>query len=231
MASNNLLNRGTTKVYNCIENYVNINVQDVPISYVDNLEFYRCIKDNFPLDPIRYNNIEKVKDLYRLYCEIIPGMYKWRERKIFIKEEKKYDFSLLLAELLHSKSITQGYKTIADWIKEGLPHYLEKILCQLCNITYTESEHKKYFIIWEQVHQKYNDLNVLYAIIFAENINITKSILKAIFNYNKEDILEITFEEKQKGFYIQLLIHNFLGGFIFSSLFSNFIWTNFFSKH
>ena len=113
---------------------------------------------------------------------------------MFIKNEAKFDFSLLLAELLHSKSITKGKQTISKWLSEGLIHYLGKVLCELCGINYIDSGHRDYFIIWEKIHKKFN-LEVLRTIIFSEDIIITIRILKHIFKYEGENVLELTFDE------------------------------------
>ena len=121
-------------------------------------------------------------------------MFKWKEEKIYIKIVAKFDYSLLLAELLHSKSITKSKVWIRKWLSEGLIHYLAKILCKMCNINYIESGHSDYYITWEKIHKKY-DLEVLKTIIFAEDIKITIGILKNIFKYEKDDILNLTFKE------------------------------------
>lgn len=178
------------KVIKCIKNYLDIDVSDVPVSYVDTISFYKCIKENYKLSSETYQDIELVKERYKLLCEIIPGLYKWKDEKVYIKNEAKSDFSLLLAELLHSKSITKGNIQIRKWFSEGLIHFIEKILCELCDINYVESGHRDYFIIWEKIYNKYG-LEVLKSIIFAEDIKITIGIMKHIFRYENNDILEI----------------------------------------
>lgn len=127
---------------------------------------------------------------------MIPGLYKRREKKIYIKKEKKRDFCLLLAELLHSISIMQHHNEIEDWINEGLIHYLTKILCKKCKIQYIQSEHHKYFEIWKKIHQKYG-LEVLLTLLKSQDIRITKRLLNYMFNYEKDDILEISFEKSK----------------------------------
>jgi len=179
------------KVINCIKNNLNIDVSEVPISYMDNIDFYKVIKQNYKLSSETYQNIELVKERYKLLCEIIPGLYKWKDEKVYIKNEAKFDFSLLLAELLHSKSITKRNTQIRKWFSEGLIHYLEKILCELCDIRYIESGHRDYFVIWEKIYNKYS-LDVLKTIIFAEDLKISIGIMKHIFHYEKDDILKIS---------------------------------------
>lgn len=84
-----------------------------------------------------------------------------------------------------------------DWIKEGLPHYLARILCEKCKIPYSESRHQQFFPIWKIIHEKYN-LSVLTTIIYAKNIRITKNMLKNILNYEKDDILEISYQKAKE---------------------------------
>ena len=146
---------------------------------------------------MEYHDIEQIKRRYHLYCEIIPGLYKWKDKIIYIKKKERFDLSLLLTELIHAKSITQGKKYIEDQIKEGLPHYLAKLLCVKCSIPYKESAHRIYFQIWERIHKKFN-LKVLVKILFTNNIAISIEILKNIFNNEKKDILEIPFEKAMK---------------------------------
>ncbi|MHA1491256.1 MAG: hypothetical protein ACTSRI_16600 [Promethearchaeota archaeon] len=105
--------------------------------------------------------------------------------------------SLVLSELLHAKSITQGNKEIEDWIREGLPHYLAKMLCIKCGISYSESRHQQYFSLWEKLNEKY-ELYTLSTIIYAKDIRITRSFLKTIMNYLHDDILEISFQKAKE---------------------------------
>jgi len=98
-----------------------------------------------------------------------------------------------LVELLHSKSITQGRIDIEDWLREGLPHYLSKNLCQTHDIHYKESAHDVYNELWERIHVKYG-LRVLRKILYSDDIKITMELLKKIFNYDKNDILEIPYD-------------------------------------
>ena len=182
------------EVINCIKKYLSLDVSDVPVLYVNNFKFYKCIKQNYKLSSESYQDVESIKERYKFLCVSIPGLYKWKDEKIYIKNEAKFDFSLLLAELLHSKSITKGKSQIRKWLSEGLIHYLEKILCENCNINYIESGHSDYFIIWEKIHKKYN-IEVLKSILFAEHLLITIELLKQIFRYKKNDILNIPFDE------------------------------------
>jgi len=125
---------------------------------------------------------------------MIQGLYKWSEKQLYIKFTAKLDSSLLLAELLHSKSITQGNNRIRKWISEGLIHYITKILCYKCELQYNESGHSDYFIVWEKIHQSY-DLDILTTIAFSQDIKISMVLLKNIFRYKKDDIMEIQFEK------------------------------------
>jgi len=125
---------------------------------------------------------------------MVPGFYKWKEKKIFIKEAFKSDFSLLLVELLHSKSITQGNSYIKPWISEGLPHFLAKVLCNKCNIDYSDSGHQIYFSIWAQLYNLHG-ITKLRDILYVDDINVSIGKLKQIFRYNYNDILEISFEK------------------------------------
>lgn len=181
-------------VYRCINSILDLNVTDVPIKYVDPFHFYKKIKSNYPLPKPLYEDVGFVKEHYQLICEIIPGIYKWKERSVIIKNEHIGDFSLLLTELLHSKSITQNHKEIQDWLKEGIPHYLAKYLCMKCKIPYSKSEHSEYFQFWEKIHEKYG-LDTIKTILYAEDIRISISIMKTILNYSKNDILSLSFEE------------------------------------
>lgn len=194
MTLNSYFNQYKEKVIECTQHYLDLDVRDVPTFYVDNIQFYKCIKNNYQLSSESYNDMELIKERYKLLCEMIQGLYKWKEKKIYIKKEVKYDFSLLLAELLHSKSITQGKNWIRKWISEGLIHSLAKILCNKCDIMYIESGHSDYFVIWERIHERYN-LEVLKTILFSQDLRISIEILKHIFRYEKDDILEITFKK------------------------------------
>ncbi len=184
-------------VYLCIEKYLKINVRDVSISHLNEIEFLRCIKSNINLSLEFFEDIQTLKEFYIEFCKRIPGLYKWREEKIFIKEKEKADMSLVLSELLHAKSITQGNKEIEDWIREGLPHYLAKMLCMKCGIFYSESRHQQYFSFWEILNEKYG-LYTLSTILYAKDIRITRSFLKTILNYPDDNILEITFQKAKE---------------------------------
>jgi len=182
-----------SKALNCIKKWLDLDLAEVPILYVDNFEFYKVIKSNYMIEQEYYNNIESLKLRFRYLCEIIQGLYKWKEKSVYIKSNFKTDLSLLIAELLHAKSITQGHHFIKAWIREGLPHYLAKIISQKCNITYNESGYKIYFPIWELLLNKYN-INVLKTIFFSDDLKVSIRILKSIFNYNKDDILELSYK-------------------------------------
>jgi hypothetical protein len=71
-----------------------IKTDDVPIFYLNSLEYYKCIKSNSTLPNSYFENIEFVKQLYINACEITPGMYKYKEKKIVIKSENNKDFGL-----------------------------------------------------------------------------------------------------------------------------------------
>ena len=172
---------------------MNIDVRDVPIIYVGDFEFYKYIKRNFSLEPERYEDVDQVKQRYRLYCELIPGLYKWKEKAVIIKKNRKSDISLLLVELLHSKSITQGKPYIEDWLREGLPHYLSKLICEKQSIPYAPSAHDIYFRMWKEIHERHG-IQVLKKILYVDEIRLTLEILKKIFTYDKDDILEISFQ-------------------------------------
>lgn len=194
MSLNSFFKNLKEKVFICIENHLDINVREVPILYVNNFDFYKCIKSNYKFNPEDYVNVEIIKSQYKILCEVISGLYKWKEKSIYIKEEARLNFSLLLAELLHSQSITQGKSYIEEWISEGLPHYLTKIFCKNCSIKYIESGHQEYFPLWEKVHKKH-DLIVLKTILFSEDIIITENLLKFIFEYEGKDMLQLSFKK------------------------------------
>ncbi len=191
MVSNSPTQENIEIVYNCINLHLKINTRNIPLLYVNLHEFYLCLKSNIQ---VLVNNPQLLRELCLHYCEIIPGLYKYREKTVFIKNSHKYDLCLLLTELLHAKSIFQHHKSTEDWIKEGLIHLVAKILCEKCNIEYIPSGHSHFFVIWEHIYREH-DLNLLRNIIFAEDIRITKSFLKNLFNYHKDNILEISFEE------------------------------------
>ena len=125
------------------------------------------------------------------------GLYKWKEKSIFIKKDSKYDFGLLLVELIHSQSITQGNPKIKKWISEGLPHFLAKKFCESCGIYYRESGYRKYISFWKDI-SKHFDVTLLKSTLFRTTINQAISELNQIFNYQKSDILEIDFKEAIK---------------------------------
>ena len=176
------------KIYNCISKFLNLDVKDTPIVYTDFFTFYKCIKTNYHLPLSNNNDLEQIKERYTFYCQNIPGLYKWKEKTIYIKETEKHDQSLLLIELIHSKSITQGHSEIESWISEGLPHYLSFLLCKECEIEYRQSAFSIYFPIWKSIHKKYG-FKLISRLIFTKELNLCVSILKNIFQYDKDDIL------------------------------------------
>jgi len=190
---NNTYNPNLERIYQCIEYFLGLNVRDVPIKYLNLIEFYQTIKSNTKLPKELYNDPDFIKEFFRNACDITQGMYKWKEKMVIIKEIHKHDSSMLLTELIHSKSITQNFKEIEDWIKEGIPHYIAKILSEKCKIPYIKSEREKFFVIWDDIYKRYN-LELLKTLIYPEDIQITKKLLKQLLNYNKDDILTISFE-------------------------------------
>jgi len=195
MRSDDRLNKAQNLVYGCINRFLGIDVSDVPIEYVNDINFFRYLKDNSHLSP-SYFEIEDVNLFYRMSCEITPGIYKYRERRVIIKIQHKNDSCLLLTELLHSKSITQAYASTEKWIKEGLPHYLARIICKKCKFRYENSTHKEFFPLWEYIHNKHG-FDVLVTILYPLDIKFTIRTLQWIFKYDKEDILEVPFKEAQ----------------------------------
>lgn len=181
------------KIYNCIQIYLNLDVRGVPIQYLDNFAFYKCIKSNYNLFLSHNDDIDLIKETYAYYCKIIPGLYKWKEETIYIKETERNDQCLLLTELLHSKSITQGHSEIESWLSEGLPHYLSYLLCKEYNIEYKTSAFIIYFPIWKYLHKKYG-FNLISRIIYTKDLNLTISILKNILQYYNNDILTLSTE-------------------------------------
>ena len=185
------------KIYNCIHKYLNLDVRDVPIQYLDIIAFYKCIKSNYNLFLSQNDDLDLIKEKYAYYCTIIQGLYKWKEKTIYIKETERNNQCLLLTELLHSKSITQGHSEIESWFCEGLPHYLSYLLCKECNIEYKTSAFMIYFPIWKLIHKEYG-FNLISRIIYTKNLNLTISILKNIFQYDNDDILTLSAESIKK---------------------------------
>lgn len=185
------------KVLSCIKKCLNIDFRDVPIYYIENFNFYKIIKRNYIIEKELYNDIERVKERYKLLCEIIQGLYKWKEKRVIIKLQEKFNAGLLVVELLHSKSITQGHSYIKSWIREGLAHFLAEIICKKCNIEYSDSGYKHYYPLWQQIYERYG-INVLKTILYAENLKISVDILKSGLNYHKEDVLELPFNKALK---------------------------------
>ena len=96
-----------------IKSFLNIEVSNVPIHYIENLEFYKCIKRNFPLESEKYDNIERVKDVYRYYSKIIPGLYKWNEKAVFIKKEERF------SDLIKDDILELPFSKVKDLIKRS----------------------------------------------------------------------------------------------------------------
>ena len=184
--------KGREKVYNCIARSLRVDVRNVPIFYVSLNRFYHIIKAN--LKKKHLNNPYLIEKLTLSYLKIVPGLWKRDEQRVYIKETFSHDFCLLLSELLHSKSIIQQDNYAKEWIKEGLPHYIAKLLCEMCGIRYIKSEHSKYFQFWERIYRK-TGLNFLRNILFAQRIEIAKALLKSFLGYEREDIFELSFED------------------------------------
>lgn len=184
-------------VYRCIETYLNLNVRNVPIDYLNFHDFVFCIKKNFPLLKRVYESPEAIRRLFQDTCDIIKGLYKKRERRIKIKFEYIDDYYTLLSELIHSQSITQYHKEIELWISEGITHYLAKILSEKCNIEYTGTGYERFFVVWKRIHHKHQDsiIDIFKSILFPFDIQITIRLLQEILPYEEDDILTITFEE------------------------------------
>lgn len=188
------------RVIDCICRCLDLVVDAVTINYIDLMRFYQCIKRNYPLED---EDIYKYREKCAFRTKITPGLYKWEEREIYIKEYAKFDFSTLLVELIHSQSITQGNGYIQKWISEGIPHYLAMILCKHCDIEYIESLfYQDYFKIWRRFHKIYG-FDILKRIVFTDNIIETRYILQHTFHYFKDDILEIGTKEAMGRIYLQ----------------------------
>lgn len=181
------------KIYTCIYRSLNLDVRNVPIQYLDIIAFYKCIKSNYNLFLSHNDDLDLIKEKYAYYCKIIQGLYKWKEKTIYIKETERNDQCLLLTELLHSKSMTQGHSEIESWLCEGLPHYLSYLLCKECSIEYKPSAFMIYFPIWKFLHKKYG-FNLISRIIYTKDLNLSISILKNILQYDNDDILTLSVE-------------------------------------
>lgn len=197
MKPNSFSNEIKERALTCIERWLGIDARNVPILYVENFDFYKIIKNNYTIEKELYDDIERIKERYKLLCEIIQGLYKWKEKKVIIKVQERNNTGLLIAELLHSKSITQGHSQIKAWIREGLAHFLAEIICKKCNIEYFDSSYKYYYPLWQQVYERYG-LNVLKTILYSENLKISIDILKSCLNYKNDDILELPFNKALK---------------------------------
>ncbi len=144
-----------------------------------------------------------IKTLYEFFCRNISGIYKRKEKSVIIKKENQFDYSLLLVELLHSKSITQYYNETEDWITEGIPHFIATVICEKCKISrFKETNHiksiwDKYFDVWIKLYKIYG-LNFLKTIIYSKDIKITKALLKNAFSYPNEDILTISYKKAKE---------------------------------
>lgn len=172
-------------------------MRDVPIQYLNIIAFYKCIKNNYNLFLSHNVDLDLIKEKYAYYCKIIQGLYKWKEKSIYIKETEKKDQCLLLTELLHSKSITQGHSEIESWLCEGLPHYLSYLLCKECGIEYKPSAFTIYFPIWKFLHKKHG-FNLISRLIYTKDLNLSISILKNILQYDNDDILTLSAESIEK---------------------------------
>jgi len=185
------------KICKCINHYVGIDVKDVPVKYVGILDFYYCIKHNYSLD-LEFFTTDQIKERYAYLCQIVNGLYKWQEKIIYIKQQFKYDFSILLVELLHSKSITQGNNNIQLWIREGLPHFLAKVLCRRCNFVSQSSGYVEYVQFWENIAKRHG-FEFLKSILYEGTLQDLKNTLSLLFNYDEEsNILEVPFQKISK---------------------------------
>ncbi len=76
------------KALTCIERWLDIDVRNVPILYFDNFDFYKIIKNNYTIEKELYDDVERIKERYKLLCESIHGLYKWKEKKLLLKCKK-----------------------------------------------------------------------------------------------------------------------------------------------
>ncbi len=180
-------------VLKCIHQHLGLDARNVEVAYVDDFEFYKLIKSNHKIDSVHYKNLEDVKERYRLICNATLGFNKWKERRVVIKINQKFNFGLLLVELLHAKSITQRKTFIKPWIREGLTHFIARVLCFKCDIEHEENTlYRLYFPLWERIYDEVG-LNKLRQVLFVENIQESIKTLKQVFNYTDDDILEIPY--------------------------------------
>lgn len=194
MSISSYLNILKERVYICIEKNINfnINIRDVPISYLGAVDFYKSIENNYP---------EASETRINLHWKYDQGIYKWNEEKVIIKTDDRFNPGLLLVELLHSQTIFKGKKYVEDWIKEGIPHYLAKEISSICGLEYQVSLSEKDFLLfWKKIHRmlEKKDFDIFTTILYTTRIEISIKTLKEIFNYPKDDILELDFEEVKK---------------------------------
>lgn len=183
-------------ICNCVKKNLNVNVDMISVFHLCDEEFLKIIKSNIEkkifgeYDIIEYQ-ISVIKHFFQT-----PGLYKCSENAVFIKNNEKDDLSLLLAELIHSKSITRSKRYVEDWIREGIPHYIAKVLCEICEIEYSGSAHEEFFVIWERVHRIKGSIEDLLKINFAPYIKISRARLEILFRYEESvDILTIPFKK------------------------------------
>lgn len=183
-------------ICNCIKKNFNINVDMISVFHLCDEEFLDVIKNNIEKKIFgEHDNREYQLSVIRHFLQT-PGLYKCSENAVFIKENEKDDLSLLLAELIHSKSITRSKKYIEDWIREGIPHYLAKVLCEICKVEYSGSGHEEFFVIWERIHHIKGSIEELLKINFAPYIQMTRARLEILFRYEENiDILTIPFKK------------------------------------
>ena len=189
--------RGRDKVITCIARSLDINVEHVPVLHVKPFRYFEIIYDNnkrkyLPLQ----SDFKFIRKRSLLDWEITPGLWKRHEKKVYIKEAHKLDFGILLAELLHSKSVIQEDESANDWINEGLPHYLAKLLSEKCGIRYEEGGHGIYFPFWERIYRE-KGFDFLRNILFAPYIELAKTLLKKFLEHEDGNIFELSWEEVQ----------------------------------
>jgi len=183
-------------ICNCIKKNFNINVDMISVFHLCDEEFLEIIKSNIEKKVFgEYDNREYQISVTKHFLQT-PGLYKCSENAVLIKKNEKDDLSLLLAELIHSKSITRSKRYVEDWVREGIPHYLAKVLCEICGIEYSGSAHEEFFVIWERVHRIKGSIEDLLKINFAPYIQMARARLKILFRFEDSvDILTIPFKK------------------------------------
>ena len=63
------LNLLQNSVYKCINHYFNMDVSDVPIVYVNEIDFYKYLKTNSDFPPIFFEKIKDIKQFYQFAVE------------------------------------------------------------------------------------------------------------------------------------------------------------------